>query len=690
MVVGLVALAVVAGLVALLLAPALLAVGVGAHQAVEVYQHTAIPKTPSLPRTTFVYDRDGNLLTTLHGAVNRVPIPLKEIPKSMRRAVIAAEDENFYQEEGVSIPAIVRAAWVNIVNHQVLQGGSTITQQYVKDVYTGDERTLVRKVREAIIAQKLSRRYSKNAILAKYLNEVYFGHGAYGIQAAALAYFGKNASQLNVLQSATLAALIAAPALFDPIASPSRAMDRRNWVLDRMVTLKYLGPRKAANLKARPVHTSPSVGAPVPGQYFLSYVTKTLEHRFGTAETFGGGLQVHTTLDVHLQRLARMAVDSHLSTPGDPSAALVAMDPHTGEVLAMVGGRSHDKVKFNLATQARRQAGSSFKPYTLATAISQGISLLSRWNGPPDLVIDDPRCQTTDPKTGVTGPWDVHNFADESAGTMTLLDATANSVNTIFSQVVLDVGPDNIVTTAHRTGIRSPLQPVCSITLGTQAVTPLEMTDGYATLASRGVRHWPEPIQEVQSASGKVLMQPNGAPKRVLPQKVADLVTYALEGVIQHGTGTAANIGRPAAGKTGTAENFQDAWFCGYTPQLTTCVWVGYPKGEIPLLNVEGFPDVFGGSIPALIWHDFMQKALAGVTPQDFPTPDLSGYEVNPPHAVVPAPPAPAPAPSPSPTGGGGGGGGGGHGGGRGGGGGGGGEGDHGGGRGGGGHGGTG
>jgi penicillin-binding protein 1A len=654
---GLVALGLVAGLVALLLAPALFAVGAGAHQAVQVYRDTAVPKTPSLPRTTFVYDRDGNLLTTLHGAVNRIPIPLSDIPQSMRRAAIAAEDENFYQEQGVSIPAIIRAAWVNIIHHEVLQGGSTITQQYVKDVYTGDERTLARKVREAIIAQKLSRKYSKNAILAKYLNEVYFGQGAYGVQTAAQAYFGKNARQLNVLQSATLAALIAAPAIFDPITHPQQAMDRRNWVLGRMVSLGYMGPKKADALKARPVHTSPPAAAPIPAQYFLSYVTQTLEKRLGNAATFGGGLHVRTTLDLHLQRLARTAVDSHLSTPGDPSAALVAMDPRTGEVLAMVGGRSHDKVKFNLATQAHRQAGSAFKPFTLTTAISQGISLLSRWNGPPSLTIDDPRCYTTDPTTGVYGPWDVHNYADESAGTMSLLDATANSVNTIFSQVVLDVGPDNIVTMAHRMGIRSPLQPVCSITLGTQAVTPLEMTDGYATLASRGVRRWPEPIQEVQAPSGKVVMQPKGDPKRVLPQKVADLVTYALEGVIQHGTGTAANIGRPEAGKTGTAENFQDAWFCGYTPQLATCVWVGYPKGEIPMLNVEGFPEVFGGSIPALIWHDFMQKALAGVPPQDFPTPDLSGYDVNPSHAVVPPPP-PAPAPSPTGRGGGHGGGG--------------------------------
>ncbi len=659
-----VAVVLTAGLVAALLVPGLLALGAGAHRAVEVYRTTTLPKKPSLPRTTYVYDRNGNLLTTFHGAENRTPVPLKEIPRSMRRAVIAAEDENFYHEQGVSIPAILRAAWVNIVNHEVLQGGSTITQQYVKDVFTGDQRTLARKVKEAILAQKLSRQYSKNQILARYLNEVYFGHGAYGVQAAAEAYFRKRSSQLNVLQSATLAGVIAAPALFDPIAAPEKAMDRRNWVLGRMADLGFITPEQAATLQARPVNTSTEAPARVPAQYFLDFVKKTLEKRLGTAETFGGGLRVDTTLDLHLQREARRAVDLHLSTPGDPSAALVAIDPRTGEVLAMVGGRSHDDVKFNLATQAHRQTGSSFKVFTLATAVSQGISLLSTWNGPPGLVIDDPRCFSTDPETGVYGPWDVHNFADESAGTMTLLSATANSVNTIFSQVVLDVGPDNIVTMAHRMGIRSTLQPVCSITLGTQAVTPLEMTDAYSTLASRGVRHWPEPIRQVLSPAGEVIMQPNGDPKRVLTQTQADLVTYALEGVVEHGTGTAANIDRPVAGKTGTAENFQDAWFCGFVPQLATCVWVGYPKGEIPLLNVEGFPDVFGGSIPALIWHDFMQGALAKVPPQDFPTPDLNGYEVNPPHAYTPPPPPPSPQGSGKGGGGGGGGNGGGGGGG--------------------------
>jgi penicillin-binding protein 1A len=319
---------------------------------------------------------------------------------------------------------------------------------------------------------------------------------------------------------------------------------------------------------------------------------------------------------------------------------------------------SGQRLQFNLAVQSGRQAGSAFKPFTLATAMKQHISLLSRWNGPPSLVINDPRCFTTDPKTGVYGPWHVSNYADESAGTMSLLDATANSVNTIFSQVVTDVGPDNIVRTAHAMGITSPLQPVCSITLGTQAVTPLEMTQAYATLASGGIRHYATGLALVRSSTGHQLVRPTSKGPRVLSPTNASLVTYALQGVIQHGTGTAANIGRPAAGKTGTAENFQDAWFCGYVPQLVTCVWVGYPKGEIPLHGIDGFPDVFGGSIPAEIWHSFMQQALVGVPVVGFPHPSLAGYNTSPPRAVGPAPvfrpsggggPPPPPVPPPPP-----------------------------------------
>jgi penicillin-binding protein 1A len=621
-------------LLAALLYPTFLALGKGARLGNSIFQRTRVPRTPMLPRTTFLYDRDGRFLMALHGAENRTPIPFGQMPRTLREAVIAAEDANYYTEGGISWRAILRAAMVNLRAHAVVQGGSTITQQYVKDVYTGDRRTIARKIREAIIALKLSRMYSKNQILQKYLNEVYLGHGVYGVQAAARLYFRKDARDLTVLQSATLAGIIAAPSQFDPISNPGDAKGRRNYVLRRMEHLGYISRRLAATLSARPVRTSTDHGPPIPAQYFLSYVRKALEGRFGTRRTFEGGLRVTTTLDLRLQRAARVAVDSHLRAKGDPSAALIALDPATGQVLAMVGGRNQRKVKFNLATQAHRQAGSAFKVFTLAAALERGYSLESVWNGPPSLTISDPRCFTTDPVTNVYGPWNVSNYADESAGTMTLLDGIANSVNTIFSQVALSIGPDTVAKVAHRMGVRSPLAPVCSITLGTEPVTPLDMVTGYSTVAARGVRHMPTGILVVKGSSNNVIDRPPDTGKRVLDPGVADLVTYALQGVIQHGTGTAANIGRPAAGKTGTAQNFHDAWFCGYVPQLVACVWVGYPQGEIGMYNVEGFPDVFGGSIPALIWNDFMSKALAHAPVIGFPPADPTVGDTHPPGSV--------------------------------------------------------
>jgi penicillin-binding protein 1A len=273
------------------------------------------------------------------------------------------------------------------------------------------------------------------------------------------------------------------------------------------------------------------------------------------------------------------------------------------------GGR---RLQFNLATQSGRQAGSSFKPFVLATAIDHGISLDTYFDGPPAFTVPDVKCETNNV------PWDVHNFADESAGTMNLVDATAHSVNTIFAQLVDKIGPDHVVRTAHMMGIRSPLQPVCSITLGTQAVNPLEMTDAYATLASRGVHHDPQALALVRGPQGQVLGGLEAHGVRAIPQRTADLVTYALQHVIMNGTGTAAALERPAAGKTGTAESFQDAWFCGYVPQLTTCVWIGYPGKEVPLENIEGVPQVFGGSIPAEIWHQFMSGALWRLPVQGF------------------------------------------------------------------------
>jgi penicillin-binding protein 1A len=606
-----------------------------------VYAHTAIPELPTGEQTTLVYDRAGKLVATLHGTINRIEVPLNQISPDLQHAVIAIEDKDFYHHGGVSFVSILRAGWADLTNGSVQQGGSTITQQYVKNVFTGGERTVARKVKEAIIAVKLEKKYSKDQILEKYLNTIYFGHGAYGVEAASRYYFGKSAKDLDPLQSATLAGLIAAPSSYDPIDHPDQNQARRNIVLDDMAQQGYITQGDAASLKQEPVkvkkkHTTFETSKYA---YFVSFVSDTLQERFSTFQTFSGGLRVTTTLDSAYQQAAEDAVAAHLPSAKDPSAALVAIDPATGEIRALVGGRDFTKVKFNNATQGHRQAGSSFKPFTLATAIEQNISPFSTWNGPSQIIIDDPICQNPDGT-----PWEPHNYGDESGGTMNLIQATAHSVNTIFAQLVVQVGPQNVADTAHKAGIASDLQPVCSITLGTQPVTPLEMADAYATFAARGVHHPPLSITEVKDAAGTVLDKADVESDRAMSANDADIVTSALQAVIAEGTGTAAQLGRPAAGKTGTTQNNGDAWFCGYVPQLVTCVWVGYQKGSIPLENVEGVPLVFGGSIPAEIWHDFMTTALANVPVKDFAKPDFKGFTTPTPST------SPSPSESPSPT----------------------------------------
>ena len=638
-----------------------------------VYSRLELPETPPPLQTTYIYDRDGRLLTTLHATVDRTVIPLSEMPRSIRDAVIAVEDKDFYRHGGIDPFGIVRAAWTDLVAKEVVQGGSTITQQLVKNIYAGSyetdpetgertyvvpPRTIGQKARESLLAIKVEREFTKDEILATYLNTVYFGRGAYGVQAAAQTYWQKDAGELTLLESATLAGLIRSPSLYDPVEYEDEALVRRNYALDRMVALGYLDRARAEELKPTPVRTDPiELGVNFPPRlgYFLDHTRRTLIAVYDEATVFGGGLRVTTTLDMDMQRAAERAVANQLGTPGGPEAALVAIDPQTGGILAMYGGRNFDRSKVNLATGAGgtgRQAGSAFKPFTLAAAMEQGYSLNSRWSGPGTIRIPDLACYTNGE------PWQLSNASDSESGTFTLLSATTHSVNTVYAQVASAVTPKAVADVARRMGIRSALEPVCSITLGTQSVTPLDMANSYATLAARGVRHKATPLLEVRDAQGDVDLRISEEGRQVLQTNDADLVTYALRTVITSGTGTRANIGRPAAGKTGTAQNYWDAWFCGYTPQLAACVWVGYPAGQIPLTNVEGYSAVFGGTIPALIWHDFMLEATADMPVEDFPEPSFEGYTQGPP-TPVPAPspsatptesPSPEPSPSPSPS----------------------------------------
>jgi penicillin-binding protein 1A len=593
----------------------------------------------ALGSNSFLYTDNGSLLGVVPSATNRQPLPLSQMSSWLPEATVAIEDARFWEHGALDYQGILRALYDDVTSGQIVQGGSTLTQQLVRNLYIGNpQRTFSRKIKEACLAEKLFQkmqgRYGDQArkhILAAYLNEVFYGRHAYGAEAASVTYFSKDAGKLNLSQAALLAGLPQAPTTYDPALHPGFAISRRNEVLKAMLTRGYITREQYRVAKSKPLGLKlGSLYTQLHQPNFFGWATQQLVDRFGQRQVERGGLKVTTTLDPRLQALALHAVSGVLRTSTDPAAAIVAIDPRTGAVKAMVdylpSGR---RMQFNLATQAHRSTGSAFKAITLATALSEGVSLYSTFYGPPELYITDPACSTNN------GPWDVHNSGDESAGTVNLLDATAGSINTIFAQLISKVGVANTVKMAHWLGITTPsgptspyFKPVCAITLGSVGFTPLELTDVYATIASGGIHHAPQAFLNVKGPHDKTLSSTPGA-QRVLSPNVDAELTYALEGVITHGTGTAAAIGRPAAGKTGTAENYQDAWFCGYVPQLATCVWVGYPSGEIPLVNVEGVYDVFGGTLPAEIWRDFMGPAVGPYKVIGFPTPTITGTIIS-------------------------------------------------------------
>ncbi len=624
----------------------------------------------ALGENSFLYARDGSLLGVVSSKTNRQPLQLERMSPWLPKASVAIEDRRFWQHGALDYQGIARALVKDVNAGHIVEGGSTITQELVRNLYIGDsQRTFARKIKEACLAEKLSKTLTKRQILAAYLNEVFYGRHAYGAEAGAQTFFSTSARSLTLPQAALLAGLPQAPSVYDPLTHPNAAVHRRDDVLRALLLDGDVSQQQYSAAVATPLGLVPGrLYSSVRQPNFFGWAQQQLIAKFGARRVEAGGLQVKTTLDPRMQYAARAAVDSVLKERRDPGTALVAIDPSTGAVKAMISyvpdGR---KLQFNLATQGHRQAGSSFKPLVLATALEQGASVYSGFSGPSSLTITDPLCSTN----GV--PWEVHNYADESGGYMNLLDATAHSVNTIYAQLVDKVGPSNVVPVAHRMGITSKLQPVCSIVLGTQAVTPLEMTDAYATFAARGIHHAPQAFEVVRAPNGATLGTLQAKGQRALPANVADLVTYALQGVVQRGTGTAAGFGRPAAGKTGTAESFQDAWFCGYVPQLVACVWVGYPKAEIPLYGIEGYASVFGGSLPAEIWRRFMSAAVAKLPVRDFVYPQFTGQTLGAPaysssyssttpatntatpqkpapHMPSPKSPAPTPQPAPQPA----------------------------------------
>ncbi len=568
-----------------------------------------------------VYAGDGHrVLAILRGSQSRVLVGSDQIAPIMRQAIVAIEDRRFYEHRGIDVRGMARALWADVTHHGAVQGGSTITQQFVKNAFVGNERTVTRKLKEAALAWQLEQRWKKDRILTAYLNTIYFGNGAYGIQQAAETYFGVSADRLTLPQAALLAGIPEDPSLWDPVAHPREARERRDVVLDQLVVQGDISRAQADAAKRAPLPRPEDVhlpGSRGPAPYFTNYVIQQLVRRYGSARVYGGGLRVATTIDLGLQELAQQAVAKLLPNPDGPTAALVAIDPRNGHVLAMVGGRNYHQSQLNLAVQGERQPGSSFKPFVLATALSQGIS-------PQSTLVSKPVTIDLGDRS-----WTVHNYENGYAGPMTLWTATAESDNTVFAQLTQLVGPRNVAATAHALGIQSPLPGYFAIGLGALAVNPLEMARAYSAFANGGRRLDGSLLGNEPIAIASVDGKPNApVPHQVLSETSAAVVTQALEGVVTSGTCRAAALpDRPVAGKTGTTEQYGDAWFCGYVPQLVTCVWVGYPNRLVPMLHDFHGGPVLGGTYPAQIWKAFTQSALAqlGDAPESFPAPPALG-----------------------------------------------------------------
>ena len=597
---------------------ALVLAGLGATSAFRSSCSLSSLQPVSIGQNSFVYAADGSLLGSIPAERNRQPVPLSQISPWMARATIAVEDRRFYEHGGVDYEGILRAAWRDLRRGRYVEGGSTITQQLVRNLYpVSHERSLERKIKEACLAIKLSRNWSKDRILAAWMNQVYFGNHAYGVEAAAQTYFSKRAKDLTLMQAALLAGLPQAPSLYDPILHPDAARARRAVVLKALYDNGdiSLGTYEAA-LADRSLHLKPGrLYTRIREPYFFSYVRDQLIAKYGVQTVQSGGLRVYTTIDPAFQRAASDAIRQTLYLKDDPAAAIVSINPANGAIRAMTAvypGRV--KNQFNLVAQARRQAGSTFKTFVLTQAVSEGI------NPATSTYVSAPFHYQPDSSVE---PWDVSTYSHTYSGTISIQQATLQSDNTVYAQLTLDVGPEEVATMARRLGVRSPLQPVPSIGLGSNAVSPLDMASGYATLAAGGIYSQPMAIRKVILANGKEDKEAGwGKPvrRRVVADWVAYTVTQILEQNIEYGTGTRANFGRPAAGKTGTTDDHSDAWFCGYLPNLEATVWVGYPQAEIPMENVHGIA-VAGGSFPAEIWRLFMERATRYSPAQDFAEP---------------------------------------------------------------------
>ncbi len=551
---------------------------------------------------TVIYAGDGSKLGLVDSEEARAPISIDRVPKQLQLATVAIEDQRFYQHGGIDPEGIARAALKNLEAGKTVEGGSTITQQLVRNLcLRNPKRDIERKIIEAQLAIEYAERHSRKEILGQYLNTASYGTvegaTAIGVQAASKIYFSKPVWKLNLEQVALLAGLPQAPSEYNPILDPGEARQRRDTVLAKMAHQGYISAARAREAARRGLELS------VSGSYFehrepffFDYVEKELIERYGVDTVRNGGLKVYTTIEPHLQEVALDAMHSTLPYSTDPSSALVSIDPSNGEIKTMASSSSYDQSEFNLAAQGHRQPGSTFKTFVLTTAIKQGIDPYSTYYTSKPLDLDLPKW----------GHWEVHTADEGYLGKVNLQQATVASDNTVFAQLDLDVGPEHVAETAHSLGIVSPLDGIPAEGIGGLriGVSPLEMADAYATLAAGGIRHDPVAIRRVVYPGGRTERPNRKPPRRVVSEAVAYEVTRLLHDNITEGTGTAAYTGCPGqAGKTGTTDRETDAWFAGYQPNLASVVWVGYPESNaIEMTSVHGIT-VFGGTFPAEIWH---------------------------------------------------------------------------------------
>ena len=549
-----------------------------------------------------VYDINDKIITEFYQE-NRNPVSLSEVPTNLINAFIAIEDSNFYKHKGISFRGILRALWENFKNKILFskegkpQGGSTITQQLAINTFLTREISLNRKTKDILIALQIERNFTKDEILEMYLNEIYFGHGAYGVQAAAQMYFNKSVQDLNLPECALLAGLPRGPSYYSPILNQEVSLKRRNIILSRMFKLGYISKEDMEKAQQSPIkldynNKRDKFTAP----YFSTFILSQLLEEYGANMVYKGGLKIYTTLDLEMQNFAEKALQE-----SGREGAIIAIEPQSGYIKAMVGGKDFEESKFNRATQAYRQPGSAFKPFIYLTALDNGFT--------PSNIIED------SPVTFENG-WSPENYEKEFRGLVTLREAFESSINVIGVKLLEQVGVNKVINYTHKAGIKSELRPDLSLALGTSEISPLEIASAYATIANLGVRVNPISIIRIEDYTGKIIKENIPQKKKVFKEETCYVLINMMEGVIKRGTGWNAKIGRPAAGKTGTTNDFVDAWFIGFTPDLVTAVYIGNDDRK-PLGN-----KMTGGVVAAPVWAKFMKNVLKNEEKKDFLQPD--------------------------------------------------------------------